>query len=262
MSRQSRAFGLSCALHAAALLVLFGLSDATEQARPPRIIDLSVLLPSGGEIAPLPERPPAPVKPPPQPRPAPPREVAPSPPPPAATSPAALPPPAEAAEEPTPVQEREEEDAAAADLGQATQGLARELPAAVASPGTSSATVPPEGAGSARPETTAVIPSAAPSGGSGERGDAGTPRDVAALRAIIKQHLVYPGVARRMGWEGKVMLSFVICGNGRARDVTLLESSGRELLDRHAQETVLKISSFPASAAEAKVIVPVVYRLD
>jgi len=87
------------------------------------------------------------------------------------------------------------------------------------------------------------------------------PRDVAALRAVIQRNLVYPGVARRMGWEGKVLLSFIVCGSGRAREVTLLESSGRDLLDRHAVETVSGISDFPASAAEARVIVPVVYRL-
>lgn len=264
MNRQSRAFGASFALHAAALLAVFSLSGAVERSREPRVIDLSVLLPSGGEIASPPERPP-------QPRPAPPREAPPRLTPPAAPSPAPLAPPAESLEKPAPVPaaprvaspSREQFEEAAVPRGEDVQVSATALPAPAPSPGATPETAPPpDGAGNSGPALAAAALSAAPAGNSGGTADARVPWDVAALRAIIKRHLVYPSVARRMGWEGKLLLSFVICGNGQARDIVVLESSGRDLLDRSALETVSKISSFPASSVDAKVIVPVVYQLN
>ncbi len=282
MSRQSRAFGASLALHAAALLVVFGLGGAAEKAREPRIIDLSFLQPSGAEIASHPGPSAPSVKHQLQARAARHRAASTTLPSPTAPATAALPPPVQSLEEPTkvptapvvtpPAQESMAEAAVpvlAANVGslppatpggEITQGSATGFPSA--DPSTHTPAESARHTGGAGRDLAAAAPFLAPSGGFGAGADAGVPRDVAALRALIKQHLVYPGVARRLGWEGKVLLSFIICGNGRARDVTILESSGRELLDRHALETVSRISSFPASATDAQVIVPVVYRLN
>lgn len=271
MSCQARAFGVSFALHAAALLAIFGLSVAAERSQKPRIIDLSVLLPARSELAASPERPPQPAAPASPPRTAPPRVTPSSLTPPATPSPAALAPPAESVEQPTPViaaphvasPSREDLEEDAVPGGEAVQVSATLLPEPAPSPGATPEAVPRRGGvGNPRPAIAVTAASAAPAGNSGGTGNAGVPWDVAALRAIIKRHLVYPSVARRMGWEGKLLLSFVICGNGQARDIIVLESSGRDLLDRSALETVSKISSFPASSVDAKVIVPVVYQLN
>jgi protein TonB len=50
----------------------------------------------------------------------------------------------------------------------------------------------------------------------------------------------YPDRARRMGWEGKVLLSFVILENGAIRDVEVINSSGRRDFDDHAREILEK----------------------
>ncbi|MBA4389858.1 MAG: hypothetical protein C0399_02850 [Syntrophus sp. (in: bacteria)] len=50
----------------------------------------------------------------------------------------------------------------------------------------------------------------------------------------------YPDRARRMGWEGKVLLSFVIMENGAIRDVEIMNSSGRRDFDDHAREILEK----------------------
>ena len=44
----------------------------------------------------------------------------------------------------------------------------------------------------------------------------------------------YPDRARRMGWEGKVVVSFVIFENGTIHDIRITKSSGRRDFDDHA----------------------------
>jgi TonB family protein len=50
----------------------------------------------------------------------------------------------------------------------------------------------------------------------------------------------YPDRARRMGWEGKVLLAFVIMENGTVHDVEVMNSSGRRDFDDHAREILEK----------------------
>ena len=49
-----------------------------------------------------------------------------------------------------------------------------------------------------------------------------------ALMMWVKQHMVYPPNARRMGMEGTVYLSFVVGKDGVIRDVTILKGFMRE----------------------------------
>ena len=48
----------------------------------------------------------------------------------------------------------------------------------------------------------------------------------------------YPERARRMGWEGEVLLSFVVSEDGTIRDVKVVKSSGRNVFDNHAREII------------------------
>lgn len=48
----------------------------------------------------------------------------------------------------------------------------------------------------------------------------------------------YPMVARRMGYQGKVILDVEVLAEGRAGEVKLYQGSGYEILDRAAMETV------------------------
>ncbi len=83
----------------------------------------------------------------------------------------------------------------------------------------------------------------------------------AYITDIINQHIAYPLFARKMGWAGKGKISFIITATGDVRDIRVIESTGREILDRNAREAVKNSSPFPRPPVEAKIIVPVLYRL-
>ena len=83
----------------------------------------------------------------------------------------------------------------------------------------------------------------------------------AYIKDIINRHIAYPRIARQMGWTGKVKISFIITVNGDARNIRVIESSGKEILDSNATEAVKKASPFPRPPVEAKIIMPVLYRL-
>jgi protein TonB len=92
---------------------------------------------------------------------------------------------------------------------------------------------------------------------------AGSPpaADFAWIRDAIQDAIAYPTAARRMGWEGKVVVAFQLLSDGSVRDVRVVEGSGHAALDRGAIDAVRSASPFPRSPVEAEVITPVVYRL-
>jgi len=113
---------------------------------------------------------------------------------------------------------------------------------------------------------------ASPTTGQGPvRGAAGSPRgtsgagspagDFAWIRDAIQHAIAYPATARRMGWEGKVVVAFQLLSDGSVRDVRVVQGSGHAALDRGAIDAVRNASPFPRSPVEAEVITPVVYRL-
>jgi protein TonB len=94
------------------------------------------------------------------------------------------------------------------------------------------------------------------------RPDARSPKvDVAWVRDAIQNAIAYPPTARRMGWEGKVVVAFRLLPDGSIRDVRVVQGSGHAALDRGAIDAVRSASPFPRSPVEAEVITPVVYRL-
>ena len=75
----------------------------------------------------------------------------------------------------------------------------------------------------------------------------------------------YPRKARRMGYEGIVMLKVLVDENGRVGDLMLLESSGYPILDRTALASVRKWRFEPGTEGGIKkkmwVRVPIRFRL-
>jgi protein TonB len=47
---------------------------------------------------------------------------------------------------------------------------------------------------------------------------------LSVISNIVQRHINYPPIARRMGWEGKVLVSFVLEPNGDIRDLKVLKS--------------------------------------
>lgn len=84
----------------------------------------------------------------------------------------------------------------------------------------------------------------------------------AYIRNIVQKKLSYPKIARQMGWEGKVIIAFVVRTDGHARDITIMEGSGIELLDRNAVVAVQNASPFPRPPIEAQLVIPINYSLN
>jgi protein TonB len=112
------------------------------------------------------------------------------------------------------------------------------------------------------PVPTGQDPARAVAGGStGKPGAISPATDFAWIRDAIQDAIAYPATARRMGWEGKVVVAFQLLSDGSVRDVRVVQGSGHAALDRGAVDAVRNASPFPRSPVEAEVITPVVYRL-
>ena len=68
------------------------------------------------------------------------------------------------------------------------------------------------------------------------------PKDLLFIGDILKNRFrnTYPDRARRMGWEGEVLLSCTISENGTVYDIKVVKSSGRSIFDDHAREILAK----------------------
>ena len=86
-----------------------------------------------------------------------------------------------------------------------------------------------------------------------------------SLGRRIKELTRYPSSARLNGSEGKVVLRVILRADGHLVDVVVHRSSGHEVLDRAAMETVRLACPIhmkqALSAAEVAVYVPIVYSL-
>ena len=83
----------------------------------------------------------------------------------------------------------------------------------------------------------------------------------AYIRDKIVKSLFFPPAARKMGWSGKVSVSFVICRDGRVEQVKIVQSTGFEVLDRNVVDAIKRASPFPRPPVEAELTLPIVYKL-
>ncbi len=81
------------------------------------------------------------------------------------------------------------------------------------------------------------------------------------IKDDIQKNISYPRLARKMGWEGKVVISFIICEDGTVVNIKIVKSSGFALLDKNAVESIKKAVPFPSPPIRAELVVPVSYRL-
>lgn len=77
---------------------------------------------------------------------------------------------------------------------------------------------------------------------------------------------VYPLAARRMGWQGKVIVRVEVLISGAAGEVSLYQSSGREALDNAALAAVKSWRFTPARVAGQLItktfLVPIPFKLE
>lgn len=82
------------------------------------------------------------------------------------------------------------------------------------------------------------------------------------IRDLITTHLTYPPLARKMNWSGKVVVAFVIAGDGTVNNIRVVETSGFKILDKSAMETVRRVAPFPKPPQRAEIVVPINFRMN
>jgi protein TonB len=88
-----------------------------------------------------------------------------------------------------------------------------------------------------------------------------------AIIAATRTTPPYPVIARRVGWEGSVMLRLTVSPQGRVARADVVTSSGHSELDRTAQDWVMAHWRYrPAikdgAAIEAQVLTKILFSLD
>jgi protein TonB len=82
------------------------------------------------------------------------------------------------------------------------------------------------------------------------------------IKDLIHKQIIYPATAKKMGWDGKVIVSFIISSEGYTRNIMISKSSGHEILDENVVKAVKRASPFPKPPVEAQIIIPVLYQLN
>jgi len=82
------------------------------------------------------------------------------------------------------------------------------------------------------------------------------------IKDLIQRHIVYPPLAKKMGWEGKVKVSFTISEKGLAQRLKVQSSSGYRALDDNLMETIREVQPFPKPPAPADLDISITYSLD
>jgi protein TonB len=81
------------------------------------------------------------------------------------------------------------------------------------------------------------------------------------INKSVRLNISYPRRARKMLMEGRVIVSFVVRLDGSIKDIIIKQSSGHSILDKNVIRSVKKAVPFPPPPVEAKVIIPITYRL-
>jgi len=84
----------------------------------------------------------------------------------------------------------------------------------------------------------------------------------AYIMKIIQKNMNYPSRAKREGWTGKALVSFVILENGQVDNIRILTSTGHQLLDADASESIRAAAPFPPPPIKAELVVPINYQMS
>ncbi|MCC6048293.1 MAG: energy transducer TonB [Thermodesulfobacterium sp.] len=83
------------------------------------------------------------------------------------------------------------------------------------------------------------------------------------ISKLVREHLEYPYLARRMGWEGEVLLFFRLTPTGEIEELKVLKSSGFEVLDKSAVNAVKRASKhFPRPKQIVLIKLPIQFKLE
>lgn len=66
-------------------------------------------------------------------------------------------------------------------------------------------------------------------------------RVLSRLRTDLHQYFVYPMLAQRQGWQGRVLLGFSVEANGAIRNIHVAAGSGYPILDTSAMNALARV---------------------
>jgi protein TonB len=87
------------------------------------------------------------------------------------------------------------------------------------------------------------------------------PRDLEPVRARIARALAYPALARKLGWQGRCVVEFVLLASGAIRAPRVVDGTGHALLDAAALEAVRAGVPYPAPGTDVRIATPVTFSL-
>jgi len=87
--------------------------------------------------------------------------------------------------------------------------------------------------------------------------------DFEIIRDKVLQNLIYPNIARRMGWQGVVQIELTINEEGKLVNAKIHQSSGKAILDKSALDGSLQLQSeqLPKPKTTTTIILPVAFSL-
>jgi protein TonB len=113
-------------------------------------------------------------------------------------------------------------------------------------------------------ETSALLPAIKPA----FQGKSASPKEqyikanFSFIRDTVERNINYPDIARRMGWEGKVLVTFLVYTDGHVENIRVIRSCGFKALDKNAIKTIKRCAPFPKPPLRAEVTLPITYRLN
>jgi periplasmic protein TonB len=82
------------------------------------------------------------------------------------------------------------------------------------------------------------------------------------IRAMIENAITYPAIARKLRLEGVVLVMFVLRPDGTVETAQIKSSSGSNLLDTKAIQTILSLSGdYPALGKTFELSIPIAFNL-
>ena len=90
-------------------------------------------------------------------------------------------------------------------------------------------------------------------------------RVISVINNKLRQHFVYPKLAQKRNWQGKVLVSLQITENGDIKNIQLSQSSGYSVLDNAAMNSLRKIKNIAGMSSwlsnDIVLHIPVIYQL-
>jgi len=117
----------------------------------------------------------------------------------------------------------------------------------------------PASTGSRQGQARAAVSSGGRGGNLGQ--GSGMRYDFNYVRQRILRSLHFPAIARKMGLSGKIVVSFVLKENGQVEGITVVSSSGHEILDSTVVATIRRVAPFPRPPVSAQLMLPIVFHL-